>query len=102
MGGVKCPVCSAVTTAPGIKDGEMIRCANCKAKFTVTKMRRSGSLCQELGLHNSEVTDSQLLEEFVARLDDDNLLFLVRIVTGELVDRYRKKEGIKENFLQEG
>lgn len=102
MGGVKCPVCSAVTTALGIKDGEMIRCSNCKAKFTVTRMRRHNSLLQELGFYNSAVKDGRLLEDFVAKLNDENLLFLVCMVTGELVDRYRKKEGLKENILQEG
>jgi len=96
MGAVKCPVCSAINPTKDVKDGDMIRCTQCKAKFTVTKFRRYGILAQELEKCSLNLHDDRLLEEFVIRLDDERLMVLVELVTGELVKRYRQKDVLQQ------
>lgn len=100
MGAVKCPVCAVINSLDEINDGEMIRCINCKNKFTVTKIRRYGILSQELEKCSKNLHDDKLLEEFVIRLDDERLTVLVELVTGELVKRYRQKDSLPQERLQ--
>ncbi|MFY9174853.1 MAG: hypothetical protein WAO24_05860 [Peptococcia bacterium] len=94
MGAVKCPVCSAINQQEELQDGEMIKCSHCKKKFTVTRLRRFGRLSEELEKCSVNLHDDKLLEEFVVRLDDERLTILIELVTGELVKRYRKKDGL--------
>lgn len=101
MGAVKCPICTDISNMPGVKDGEMIRCPNCKARFTVTKYRRCSILVDEKEKGNNTFIDEKKMGEFVSNLDDERLLTFVKLVTGELVDRYRKKDGIRERYVQE-
>lgn len=100
MGAVKCPVCSTINPITGILDGDMIKCIQCKAKFTVTRYRRHGVLSQELDKIRASLHDDKLLEEFVIRLDDERLTVLVEMVTGELVRRYRQKDGLKQEICK--
>jgi acetyl-CoA carboxylase beta subunit len=101
MGAIKCPICAEVMLMPGIKDGDMIRCSSCGARFTVTKYRRCSALVEELEKGSSTLLDEKKLSEFVSRLDDERLLIFVKLVTGELVDRYKKKDNIRERYIQE-
>lgn len=101
MGAVKCPICTEIATMPGVNDGEIIRCPSCKAKFTVTKYRRCSALVEEIEKGSGTFLDEKKLSEFVSRLDDERLLIFVKLVTGELVDRYKKKDNIRERYVQE-
>lgn len=101
MGAVKCPICTVITNMPGVKDGEMIKCSNCKSRFTVTKYRRCSALTEEKEKGNSTFVDEKKMGEFVSGLDDERLLTFVKLVTGELVDRYKKKDTIRERYVQE-
>jgi len=102
MGAVKCPICTAIDPATDAKDGDMVRCSHCKAKFTVTKFRRHGVLSRELEKCSVNLHDDKLLEEFVIRLDDERLTVLVELVTGELVKRYRQKDGLGQQVIKKG
>ena len=95
MEGIKCPVCMAISVIHAVKDGDLVICNYCKAKFTVTRLRRFSILAKEMGKCTPQSTDYQDLEEFVKQLDNGPLLELVRLVTIELVGRYRKKEGVE-------
>lgn len=97
MGAVKCPVCSAINPTTDVKDGDMVKCSQCKAKFTVTRFRRYGILSQELEKCSANLHDDKLLGQFVIRLDDERLTVLVELVTGELVKRYRQKDGLTQH-----
>ncbi len=96
MGAIKCPVCTALNPLKDIDDGDMIRCIQCKSKFTVTKIRRYGLLYQELKHCKANLHNNKILEEFVVMLDDEELTLLVELVTGELVKRYRQKDCLQQ------
>jgi|GEM_PF-3113849 len=101
MEGIKCPVCMAISVAHTVKDGDLVKCNYCKAKYTVTRLRRFTILAKEMGKLTPQSTDYRNMEEFVKQMDNRPLLELVRLVTNELVERYRKKEGV-ENLSDRG
>lgn len=92
MEGIKCPVCMAIRLTEEAKDGEMVQCSYCKAKFTVTRLRRY-SVFAKGGKLFADINEEKKMAEFVHNLDNERLVVLVKLVTGELVDRYRKNEG---------
>lgn len=90
MEGVKCPVCLAISVMETVKDGELLTCNYCKAKYTVTRIRRYSILAKEMGKCPPQGMDYRNLEEFVRQLDHEPLLEIMRLVNEELAERYRK------------
>ena len=93
MEGLKCPVCMAISVTDPVKNGDLVTCNYCKAKYTVTSLRRYSIIAKEMGKCTPQSTDYRNLEEFVKQLDNEPLLEMAALITGELIERCRKKEG---------
>ena len=82
MNGLKCPVCDAISLVKLIDDGEIFDCPFCKAKFTVTAIRRFYLQPEgEMGNDN--------YESFVQHLSLTKLLNLLIIISTEVAQRHK-------------
>lgn len=92
MEGIKCPVCMAISITQTVEDGDMVTCGYCKAKYTVTRLRRFSVLAREMGKRTPQNMDYRSLEEYVRQLDNEPLLEMLRLITEELVARQKKRD----------
>lgn len=86
----KCPVCRAISAVNETEEGEMVRCAYCKTKYTLIQSRIYSIIPKGVRLSLNNNTDFHGLEVYVKELDNEYLMQVLKIITDELISRYKK------------
>lgn len=87
MEGLRCPICNAISLVGFINDGEIYTCPYCKAKFTVTTVRRF-----YLHPHGKVKDDKQNYDDFIKYLSYPKLIALLNAISIEILNRYPNKD----------
>lgn len=91
MKGIKCPICLAISIVKDINEGEMIRCAYCKSKYTIIPKRLYSVVPKGLKKNIQENINYHELEEYLKEIDNEGLAQIIKITSDELFARYKKK-----------
>lgn len=85
---IKCPVCKYVSWIPGVMDGEMAECVECKSRYTITQKRRVKVNVEENKDEKEE--NKKTLHYIIKGMDVITLLELMQLASYELEKRYKK------------
>lgn len=91
MEGTRCPICQAFSVVDGISEGDMVSCAYCKKKYTLIQSRLYSIIPKGTRLGLKESMDCREIEGYVKELENDYLMQVLKIITEELIARYRKR-----------
>lgn len=90
MEGIRCPICQAISVVNVINEGDMISCTYCKTKYTLIQSRIYSIIPKGVRFGLKEIMNCHEIEGYVKELDNDYLMQVLKIITEELIARYKR------------